>query len=185
MKRLLALYNRIPTKVKMLEQAIQACGSESDVADKIRTDSMKQNMSGLPFPPAGNTSDKTLNFVQNYAQDLQAEFIDHRRTKDTLEYVHKQIGLAMETLPPLEAIIVRDHCINGLTYEKIIEKLPETATYSVSRLCTFMGKGVEDMCKMVMLGKREYDTAMRAFNVETPEQKAERDKEYGGENITR
>lgn len=166
-KTLLQHYNIIPNKIKALQSAIKHMTDGSDKDLDIESMCLSQNLSGMPFKPAGNTSDKTGVCAQTMDNGTYAAICEHAKAIGVLMYVKEQLDIALETLPATERAIVQLILIDSVPFDRLTEEQRKSIGY-YEKTATYKhaSASAATIGKIVVFGDFEYNQAAAALNIE-------------------
>lgn len=136
-ENLLQLYPRLQGLLKSLQIDLQAIewsrSLESDEAVIYAMATGGRKLDGLPYPPEGNTSDKTASVAMAYRKAMER---DRKRTAweirydlDIVNMWLEKIDIALSLLGERERQIVTEFYICGKDYSEIIAEIPMSRSW--------------------------------------------------------
>lgn len=120
--------DKVELQARLLEGALNAAQDTEEVYEVISGLVLGgRRITGLPLPPAGNTSDSTMRVAMCYRAALQKEYSEP--IKEVVQEINRigealaKIDAALNCLPDSQAILIRRLYIDGKSKKEVAEEL--------------------------------------------------------------
>lgn len=148
----------LKAKLKNYTTSIAYLQSEEAKRDEIQSNILVQNSEGMPYPPAGNNSDKTANIALSYQDKLNQELRAMLLYSHQIKTVIAQLEDAIESLPDkMQRLIVEQHYKLGKTMAQIADEYyKELDNRSARTISRMNGQAIEFIRQVITITERQY-----------------------------